>query len=134
MARRAARSPTHAELEILKVLWSTGPSTLGEVWNAVRANRRVARTTIATTLGTMLGKGLVTRERGPQVYLWSAAVNEESTAERAAKQLLDQVFDGSAHRLMVHLIQGGELNERDLDAIRRLVDEYRRSGALGGES
>ena len=127
MARKPTPYPTEAEFEILKVLWESGPSTLGEVWKAVRSNRPVARTTVATTLGTMLGKGQVRRRRGPQAYLWSAGISKEKTVVRAARHLLDQVFDGSARRLMVHLIDGGELGERDLDAIGRLVAEYKRS-------
>ena len=127
VARKPTQSPTEAELGILKVLWELGPCTLGEVWQGVRNNRPVARTTVATTLGTMLNKGLVRRKRGSQAYLWSASLNKEKTVGQVARQLMDQVFDGSARRLMVHLIDGGELSERDLDAIGRLVTECMRS-------
>jgi BlaI family penicillinase repressor len=129
MARKTTPNPTEAEFEILNALWDSGPSTLGEVWSAVRRNRPVARTTVATTLGTMLRKGLVRREHGPQAYVWAARRNKETTARQLARQMLDQVFEGSARRLMLHLIDGGELSEQDLDAIGRLAHEFRKTSS-----
>ena len=127
MARPATPHPTDAEIEILKVLWELGPSTLGEVYEAVQKSRTVAKTTVATTLGVMLRKGLAKRRRGKRSYIWLAGINQEKTAKQVAQRLLDQVFDGSARQLVVHLIDSGDLSERDLDAIRRLMDEYQKS-------
>jgi len=127
MARPPRPYPTDAALEILKVLWELGPSTLGEVCEAIQKNRPVAKTTIATTLGVMLSKGLVKRRRGRSVYIWSAKIDEQKTARQVARRLVDQVFDGSARQLVAHLIDSGDLSERDLVVIRRLMDEYIRS-------
>ncbi|MHC4445949.1 MAG: BlaI/MecI/CopY family transcriptional regulator [Planctomycetota bacterium] len=114
-------------MEILKVLWESGPSTLGEVCEAIQKNRPVAKTTIATTLGVMLSKGLVKRRRGRNAYIWSAKIDEQKTARQVARRLVDQVFDGSARQLVAHLIDSGDLSEGDLVAIRRLMDDYIRS-------
>jgi predicted transcriptional regulator len=127
MARKATPHPTEAEFEILNALWEQGPSTLGEIWKAVRDKRPVARTTIATTLSTMLNKGLVQRGKGPQAYVWSASRNRDKTARQVVGHMLDQVFDGSARRLMTHLIDGGQLSRQDVDAISRMLDDYRKS-------
>jgi len=51
---------------------------------------------------------------------------------QVTRKLLDEVFDGSARRLMVHLIDGGELSERDLDVISRLVTECKKSSKNRG--
>jgi predicted transcriptional regulator len=115
-------------MRILKYLWESGPATLGDICDAVQNSRPVAKTTVATTLGVMLNKGLVKRSRGGRVYRWSAVINEQKTARKVARRLLDQVFDGSARQLVAHLIDSGELTERDLTAIRQLIDEYRKSG------
>ena len=57
----AQHQPTDAELEILKVLWDRGPAGLGQIHAEIQEGRPVALTTIATTLKTMLAKGLVVR-------------------------------------------------------------------------
>ena len=59
MARRATNRPTDGELEILKVLWERGPSTVREVREALLPQRQVAHTTVLTLLQIMVEKGLV---------------------------------------------------------------------------
>jgi predicted transcriptional regulator len=125
MARKANSQPTDAELEILKILWDKGASSLGDICSAIRTQRPAATTTIATTLGVMHRKGLVKRASGPRGYLWSAALDRGTAASRAIRKLIDRVFDGSAQELVSHLIGTGRLKPRDLDEIQRLMDAYK---------
>ena len=50
MARPPSDQPTDGELEILRVLWAAGPSSLSAVCETLRAHREVATTTVATML------------------------------------------------------------------------------------
>jgi BlaI family penicillinase repressor len=122
MARPHNTQPTDAELEILKVLWEQGPAGLGSVHAKIHGRRQVALTTIATTLKTMLAKGLVARRDGPRGYLWSAVVSHGSTATGLLGKLVQHVFDGSTRRLVAHLVQEGALDDRDRAEIRALLE------------
>ncbi len=122
MARPPSTQPTDAELEIMKVLWEQGPAGLGPIHAAIQDRRPVALTTIATTLKTMLAKGLVARDDGPRGYVWSAAASRGSTASGLLGKLVQHVFDGSARRLVAHLIQEGAFDDRDRDEIRALLE------------
>ncbi len=122
MARPPSNQPTDAELEILKILWNRGPAGLGPIHSAIQERRQVALTTIATTLKTMLAKGLVARQDGPRGYLWSAAASRKSTTSGLLGKLVQHLFDGSAGRLVAHLIQEGALDNRDRAEIRALLD------------
>jgi len=123
MARSPSGQPTDAELAILRVLWESGPSGLGRVHEALQATRPVALTTVATTLKVMLTKKLVRREDGPRGYLWAAETTREQAATGFLGKLVHHVFDGSARGLVAHLIEGGNLDDRDREAIRALLDE-----------
>lgn len=125
MARTASSHPTDVELEILKVLWETGPADLGRICAALRRERPVASTTVATMLKIMLDKGLVRRSDGPRAYLWSARVNRGKATSGMLHKLLDRAFDGSAKRLVAHLIEAGELSARDCDEVRSMLEDYR---------
>lgn len=134
MARPASAQPTDGEMEILKVLWAAGPAPLGQVCAELRRYRPVAATTVATMLQVMLGKGLVKRAPGPRGFLWSAKVSQQATASRLLRKLLDHVFDGSAQRLVAHLVDEGKLSPRDCQEIRRLLeagDKQKPSGKGG---
>jgi BlaI family transcriptional regulator, penicillinase repressor len=121
MARRASRQPTDGELEILKVLWEIGPAGLGQVHAALQGRRAVALTTVATMLKMMLAKELVRREDGTRGYLWSARVSCQAAVSGLLGKLVQHVFDGSARRLVAHLIQEGELDDRECQEILDLL-------------
>jgi BlaI family penicillinase repressor len=134
MARPPSTQPTDAELEILRVLWDQGPAGLGQIHAVIQERRQVALTTIATTLKTMLVKGLAERQDGPRGYLWSALTSRHSTATGLLGKLVHHVFDGSARRLVAHLIQEGALDDRDRAEIRALLEARpgRTAGKGGG--
>ena len=133
MARPPSTQPTDAELEILHVLWDQGPTGLGRIHAVIQERRQVALTTIATTLKTMLAKGLVARDDGPRGYVWSAASSRTSTAAGLLGKLVQHVFDGSARRLVAHLIQEGALDDHDRDEIRAMLEAGpKRKAAKGG--
>lgn len=127
MARTPSKHPTDGELEILRILWANNSCSLAEVCEALRANRPVANTTVATMLGVMLEKRLVKRKQAkPRGYRWSAAVTQQSTADSMLGKLMDGVFDGSASRLVAHLVEAENMSQQELDELKKLVDAKRK--------
>jgi predicted transcriptional regulator len=109
-------------LELLQVLWKAGPCSLGQICTALRLRRPIATTTVATILNVMLEKKLVRRQRTPQGYLWSAKTTRQSAATGMVRKLVDLVFDGSAQRLVTHLLESDQLSDRERRELRRLID------------
>jgi predicted transcriptional regulator len=121
MARPASQHPTDGELEILRVLWNRGPASLAEVCGALREEREVATTTVATMLRVMFDKGLVRRKRFGRGHQWSAAVTQDAAARSMLGKIVDGIFDGSAGRLVAHLVEAGQLSDDDLVELRELI-------------
>jgi BlaI family transcriptional regulator, penicillinase repressor len=121
MARPASKQPTDGELEILKILWDSGPAGLGQIHLVLHDRRGVAITTVATMLKMMLAKELVERGNGPRGYLWKARVSQKATVSGMIGKLVQHVFDGSARRLVAHLVQEGELDDREREEIVELL-------------
>ena len=46
MARPTSGRPTDQELEILKVLWEQGPSSVRDVWKVIAASRDIGCTSV----------------------------------------------------------------------------------------
>jgi predicted transcriptional regulator len=122
MPRPASLHPTDGELEILRVLWESGPSALGMICDALRREREVATTTVATMLRVMLDKGLVRRKQTARGQQWSATVTQAAAAKSMVGKLVDGVFDGSASRLATHLVEAGRLTPEELSELRKLID------------
>ena len=123
MARTPSTQPTDGELEILKILWDSGPAEFGAICTALRKRKPVAATTVATMLRVMLDKNLVKRSQGPRGYVWAARVTQKTATRTMLHKLLDRVFDGSAQRLVAHLIEEGKLSERDRREIQRMLEQ-----------
>jgi len=114
-------------LEILHVLWAGGPSSLSGVCEAIRTNRDVAATTVATMLRLMSDKGLVRRTGSGRGATWSAAVSQQKTERGMVRKLVDRVFDGAADRLAAHLVEGGQLSDAQLAQLQRLIEQQKKS-------
>jgi predicted transcriptional regulator len=125
MSRRTTSHPTDGELEILDVLWRDGPLALGDICTALRKERDVATTTVATMLRVMHDKKLLRRKKGQRGYEWTAAVTPDDAARGMIGKLVDRVFDGSALRLAAHLVEAGQLSEDELLDLQRLIDRQR---------
>jgi predicted transcriptional regulator len=122
MARNPSAQPTEGELEILKLLWDTEPKELGQICAALREQRPVATTTVATMLKVMLNKGLAKRTKGRRGWVWTAKLSREATTGTMLTKLIDRVFDGSAQLLVTQLLEQGKLSDEDRRQIRALLE------------
>jgi predicted transcriptional regulator len=116
--------PTDAELEILTVLWSRGPTTVREVHETIAARKPTQYTTVLKTLQIMAEKGLVRRDERQRAHIYEAARPREWTQQQLAGDLLQRAFNGSARSLMVGALSARKASKSELAELRRLLDEY----------
>jgi BlaI family transcriptional regulator, penicillinase repressor len=133
MPRPPTPHPTDGELEILRVLWSQCASSLSAICEAMRSERDVATTTVATMLRVMHDKGLVKRAGAARGATWSAAVTHKTAAKRMVGKLVDHLFDGAADRLVAHMIEGGQLTTKQLAELRELINQGSHKKTRGNE-
>jgi predicted transcriptional regulator len=113
------RKPTDAELAILRILWSRGPSTVRDV--ATDLGREGAYTTVLKLLQIMTDKRLVRRDESARTHVYTAAHTEEDMQQHLVADLLDRAFDGSAATLVMRALSATKASAKDLAEIRRLL-------------
>ncbi len=118
--------PTDAELELLTVLWSRGPSTVRDVHETIARRRPTQYTTVLKQMQIMAAKGLVSRDEKQRAHVYAAARPREWTERHLAGDFLRRAFDGSAARLMVGALSARKTSKKELAEMRRLLDEYER--------
>ena len=121
MAAPPLPRPTDAELTILRVLWSKGPSTVRQVHGVLAAGRELGYTTVLKLLQIMTDKGLTTRESLGLQHVYSARRTEEDTQRQLVKDLLDRAFDGSTSQLVMQALATTPASSAELREIRRLL-------------
>ena len=122
-------NPTPSELEILHILWNRGPSTVREIHDELSKAKDVGYTSALKFLQIMTTKGLVTRSEDQRAHVYTASDPAETTKQQLATDVLQRVFRGSASQLMQHALQGRRSSKKEIDEIRRLLDEYERKNS-----
>jgi len=124
MSQEPPQKPTASELEILRVLWARGPSTVREVYEALREQKSLGYTTVLKLLQIMTAKGTVRRNEEQRAHVYEACQPAEETKRQLVGDVLHRVFEGSASELMIHALEGRRTSKKELDELRRLLDEY----------
>jgi len=125
--KQAPQKPTAAELEILRVLWSRGPSTVREVHESLREKKSLGYTSVLKFLQIMTTKGTVRRNETHRAHVYEACLPAEQTKRQLAGDMLHRVFEGSASQLMMHALAGRKASQEEIQELRRVLDEYERS-------
>jgi BlaI family transcriptional regulator, penicillinase repressor len=126
MKRETPKAPTQSELEILRVLWERGPSTVKDVHETLSATKPVGYTTVLKLLQIMTVKGTVKRNEHDRAHVYEAWQPAERTKRQLAGEMLQKVFGGSASELVMHALSGQKASHQEIEEIRRLLDEYER--------
>jgi BlaI family transcriptional regulator, penicillinase repressor len=120
------QKPTVSELEILRVLWARGPSTVREVHEELSKKKRIGYTSVLKFMQIMTEKGSVRRNEDQRAHVYEANQAAEKTKRQLAGDVLQRVFDGSASQLMMHALAGRKGSREEAEELRRLLDEYER--------
>ena len=123
MARPVSPHPTELELEILKVLWQQGPSTVRQVREALAPQRKLAHTSVITMMNIMTEKGYLVRDAEEATHIFRAKVTEQSVRKRMLGDLVRRAFDGSAVAMMLNLLDTSSLKEDELAELRSRLTE-----------
>jgi BlaI family penicillinase repressor len=115
---------TDRELDIMKVLWARGASTVAQVRDALEED--LAYTTVLTMLRTLEAKGHVDHDEEGKAHRYRATVSEATARRSALSKVVDRVFGGSAELLLTHLVKDRKLSDDEVARLRALLS--RRAG------
>ena len=114
---------TAQELEIMKVVWGRGVSTVRDVYEALLERRKIAYTTVMTMMNILEQKGYLKKTQKDRAYLYQATRPQKQVIRGMVREFVDRVFNGSAEPLLLHLVEDSRLSKSDLDEIRRMIEE-----------
>ena len=126
MARNTPPRPTDAELAILRVLWSAGPSTVRQVQETLNQSQPTGYTTVLKLMQIMTDKGLVVRDESQRTHVYRAKAPQDQTQRQLVCDLLDRAFAGSAQKLVMQALSVKKATPAELARIRELIDRLER--------
>ncbi len=112
-----------AELEIMKVIWKADePIGSTEIGKAVE-EKGWKRTTIATFLVHLVNKGALAAERRGKAWYYTPLLTEREYRKSQVKNLVKNVFGGSARDLVASLFEEKALSDNDIEELKSIFKE-----------
>jgi BlaI family transcriptional regulator, penicillinase repressor len=121
MARRKTEHLTPLELEIMHVLWETGPANVQTVQRSLK--RELAYTTVQTMLNILQRKGRVRRTMKERAYFYRPVVTRSHVTREHMSDIVDRLFGGSAESLVMSLVETKYLTPKALARLQKLLEE-----------
>jgi BlaI family penicillinase repressor len=115
--------PTDSELEILKVLWENGPSTVRLVNDRLNERRNVGYTTTLKIMQIMTEKGILSRHKKDRTHIYTPVINEDETQSLMVGKLLQNAFGGSAGKLIMQALGNNKTSAAELKKIKEIIKD-----------
>ena len=125
MTRKSAKppKPTAAELDLLRLVWRLGPSTVKDVHQARVAERPDATyATVLRLMQVMHGKGLLTRDESQRSHVYAAAHAQDALQTNLLRELIQKAFAGSGKALVLAALSD-HVTDREREEIKRFLKE-----------
>ena len=119
--------PTDAELAILRVLWTQGPSTVRQVHEALAEARETGYTTTLKLMQIMAEKGLVTRDESSRTHVYTAKLTQDQTQQQLVSDLVNRAFGGSAAALVMQALNAHATTTDEIAEIQKILEEHRQN-------
>ncbi|NTD99783.1 BlaI/MecI/CopY family transcriptional regulator [Agrobacterium tumefaciens] len=116
--------PTEGEMEILQVLWQNDRATVREVHEALN-KKDSGYTTTLKLMQIMHEKGLVERDTNQKTHIYKALVNQDKTEKQLVNKMINNVFNGSAARLVMQALGNHKASADEIDEIKKYLDSLK---------
>jgi len=117
--------PTEGELELLRILWERGSATVRDIHDQISTRRPLGYTSVLKLLQIMTDKGLVEREESGKAHIYHPVASQNETQDQLLRDISARLFAGSAAQLAIHALALEPVSDRDLEALRTLIDQKR---------
>jgi len=121
MKQKNIMRPTEAELEILQIIWISGPSTVRFVNDILSEKKNVGYTTTLKIMQIMTKKGFVERNEEKRTHIYNAVISEKETKNLLLNKFLNTTFGGSAAKLVMQALGNHKTHKEELKKIKALI-------------
>lgn len=121
------KKPTETELQILRLLWDKGPSTVRVIHEKLNegkvSDQQVGYTTTLKLMQIMHEKGFLSRKKSGRMHIYEPILSENDTQKQLVNRLLNNMFQGSAFKLIMQALGNTQTSKEEIDQIREYLDE-----------
>ena len=113
------------ESKVMKEVWRSPHCTAREVLDRLRMESTIAQTTVSTILSRLCKKGLLTRRREENVYLYSSVVDQQQFNEMVTRGVLEGLLKENSRPILSTFVDLVSTDEELLEELNDLVRRKR---------
>src|SRR5260221_13056952 len=116
--------PAKSELEVLKILWKDGPSTVRQVHDTLNKDiKTVQYTSTLKLMQVMTEKVMLKRDETNMKHIYSPLLEEKKTMGLVLQKFLHTMYNGSMSSLLVAFFNSDKPSKKELEKVRDLLSK-----------
>ena len=123
MKRNTHPSLTHAEEEIMQIIWKLKVclvrDIIDELWTP-----NIPHSTVSSVVRILEKKGLVTHKAYGKTYEYSPLVSKDEYAQQHVQGLLQKYFSNSPKQLVSFLVQKNNIDLKELNKLMQTLSNH----------
>ena len=127
MPRKPSSTLTELELQILNVLWKSGPSSVSQIHNALKDRRNTGYSSTLKMVQVMTEKGLLFKEDTCRPQIFTPAMTQEQAQVGLVDALIQSAFGGAVDKLVLRALESKHISPKELKRIKKLIAQVQRN-------
>src|SRR4051794_31560383 len=95
---------TEVELELMRIIWERGETTVKEVLDSLPEKRELAYTSVATIMKILENKKVLASRKNDRAHVYYPLVSKTTYESKSLNHLVDNLIDGTPSSLVVKLL------------------------------
>ncbi len=114
---------TKSEEEIMQHVWDLQRCTVSDILGLL-GEPRPPHSTVSSVVRILEKKGFVGHKAYGKTYEYFPLVEKEAYGKRSLVDVVRNYFDGSASRLVSHLLEEKQLSAEDVEALQKRLEQW----------
>jgi BlaI family transcriptional regulator, penicillinase repressor len=114
---------------VMEVVWGRSSATAEQVREALAERHPMKESTARTMLSRLEEKGYLTHSVDGRTNVYRGAEGPREVAAGAVRQIIERLCGGSVEQLLVGMVDGEVLDERELQRLAQRIARRKRGGA-----
>lgn len=110
--------------EVMDEVWRLGQATVADVHERLAQRRKIAYTTVLTTMRNLERRGMLEHEQHGKAFLYRPTMPREQYAAGTVTNFVARVFGGRPEKLLCHLLGTDHVGTEDVARLKRLVEDH----------
>ncbi len=111
---------------VIEVVWKLGEASVHQVRDQLARRKKLAYTTVLTTLQKLEKAGWLRHRNEGKVYIYLPTRSRREAGAKSVQKFVERIFEGDTLLMFQHLVNDSTLTDKELAMLRKMIDKKRK--------